>query len=179
MREHLTTDLHLNHQKLIDKGFRPDGYDKEILGDWAIQVVPGDVVYCLGDVAMGKEGEAHGRIKALPGYKILIRGNHDKKKDAWYLSHGWDEIHTELRMNRTVNGRHTRVILTHVPVADDNSWDLNVHGHFHNDSHRKMTEEMQAIYGNKHSLLALECVDYKMVGFQDFIEGKVVQVGLP
>jgi len=179
MKEHLTTDLHLNHAKLVTKGFRPEGYEEMITSDWRTQVQDDDVVYCLGDVAMGKEGEAHERIKTLPGRKILIRGNHDKQKDAWYLSHGWDEIHDSLRLNRTVNGRHTRVILTHVPIAVDNSWDLNIHGHFHNDSHRAKTEEMLAIYSNKHRLLSIECVDYKMVPFQEFLEGKVIQVGLP
>ena len=169
--EFITTDLHLHHKKLVERNFRPEGYEAWIAANWKSSVTASDLVICLGDVAMGKEGEAHETyIRPMPGRKILIRGNHDKQKDSWYLSHGWDEVYKELRMTYTVNGRHTRVLFTHIPVASDNSFDVNVHGHFHDDLHRAEEPGMQAILCPKHRLLSLELANYQMVPLLSFLE---------
>ncbi len=78
-----------------------------------------------------------------------------------------------------VNGRHTRVLFSHFPQPDTNAFDLNPHGHFHDDLHRANTPDMIAIRSPKHRLLALECVGYKLVTLLDFLEGRVEQKGLP
>jgi len=179
--DHLFTDPHFAHPNLVTRGNRPEGYEELIKADWTSgKVQQDDRVYCLGDVCMKHPVESHATyVEPMPGYKILIRGNHDNKKDAWYLEHGWQEVHHLLLLTMPVNGRHTRVLLSHFPQVDDNKFDLNIHGHFHNDLHRAMMPEMLAIRSPKHRLLALECVDYKLISLLDFAEGRVEQPGLP
>lgn len=173
------TDPHFHHKRLVEMRHRPDGYEAIIAESW--QSIPATAtIYCLGDVCLGDKVKVHSMyIEAAPGYKILVRGNHDKEKESWYLSHGWDEVHDNLMRATTVNGRHTRLLMSHEPIADNGRFDINVHGHFHNDLHRARKAEVQAIYCAKHKLLALECVGYKLISFQDFLGGRIEQIGLP
>jgi Predicted phosphoesterase or phosphohydrolase len=168
------TDPHFNHHKMVEWGHRPEGYEALIAANWLRRVAPDDIVYCLGDVAFKTPGEAHVRyVQSMPGYKILLLGNHDKQKPTWYLSHGWNEVHITLQLTCTIDGRHTRLLLSHVPQKDDGSFDLNVHGHFHNDLHRANEPEMQAILNHKHKLLSLETVNYDFVRLDDLIHDRV------
>jgi calcineurin-like phosphoesterase family protein len=175
----LFTDPHYHHKMLTETGKRPLGFEQLLTESWQSQVQPEDTVFCLGDVCMGDKVKVHDTyIKPMPGRKILIKGNHDKERDSWYLAHGWDEVCEELSLTAEVNGRHSRILLTHIPVPiKNNAFDFNVHGHFHNDSHRANNPKYDFL-GPKHRLLALECVEYKMIRFIDFLEGKIEQVGL-
>jgi calcineurin-like phosphoesterase family protein len=114
-------DPHYNHRKLVEHGYRPDGYEAMISKSWAENVQPNDIVYCLCDVCFSRQR-----------YKILLRGNHDQQKDSWYLSHGWNEIYETL----LVQHEQKRILLSHIPQLDDGSWDLNLHGHLTN--HQKV-----------------------------------------
>jgi calcineurin-like phosphoesterase family protein len=172
----LLTDPHFFHYNLVRRGNRPDGYEERLRSHWTSNVLADDVVLCLGDVCMAKQAEAHRLyVQATPGYKILVRGNHDNEKDDWYLRRGWDEVHRTLAL--AVDS--TRVLFSHFPQADEGQYDLNVHGHFHNDQHRADEPEMVAIRSPRQRLLALECVNYELVSMLDFVEGRVVQDGLP
>lgn len=169
------TDPHFHHQKLVEWGKRPNGFEFLIKESWITQVQPEDIVYCLGDVCLGDKVKVHSEfVEPMPGYKILIRGNHDKEKDSWYLSHGWDEIHDKLMVKCP-----WRVLLSHKPAVDDGSYDINIHGHFHNDLHRASDPKYLAMRSTKHRWLALECVGYQLISLMDFINGKIEQPGLP
>jgi calcineurin-like phosphoesterase family protein len=64
----------------------------------------------------------------LPGTKILVRGNHDKRTDHWYEGHGWMFCCSSILLTRF--GK--RILLTHRPFGSQEWFDLNVHGHNHN-----------------------------------------------
>ena len=175
MNEYIFSDPHFHHRMLVETGKRPEGFELLVKESWLRLVQTGDVVYCLGDVCMGDKVKVHEEyVKPMPGYKILIRGNHDKEKDHWYLEHGWHEVHDQLRIKRP-----WRVLLSHKPQVDDGSYDINIHGHFHNDLHRVTEARNLAIRSPKHRLLALECLSYRLISLQDFIDGKIEQPGLP
>ena len=175
MSEYIFSDPHYHHKMLVETGKRPDGFELLVAESWTTQVQKDDIVYCLGDICLGDKVKVHEQyIKPMPGHKILIRGNHDKEKDNWYREHGWDEVHDQLRIKRP-----WRVLLSHVPQVDDGSFDINIHGHFHNNQHRASNPKWMAMRTAKHRLLALECVDYKLILLQDFIDGKIEQPGLP
>lgn len=57
------------------------GYMEEIERDWRRRVLPSDVVLLPGDLSWGMTMEQAmpdiERVNALPGKKVLIRGNHD------------------------------------------------------------------------------------------------------
>jgi calcineurin-like phosphoesterase family protein len=66
-----------------------------IVNNWNSVILPNDRVYHLGDFAMGNKSHWSRFCKALNGYKILVRGNHDKGKE-FMLSVGFDEVYDNL-----------------------------------------------------------------------------------
>ena len=75
------SDLHLFHDKIIEKYNRPFASIEEmhdcIIKNWRNTVKKNDIVYVLGDLGMYHAHEIADIISSLPGNKILITGNHD------------------------------------------------------------------------------------------------------
>ncbi len=104
----LWNDLHLGHAMTISVFSRPyktpDEMDDALFGAWRQVVEPDDTVVILGDIAIGGlSGHRLKQLRAAPGRKILVVGNHE-----------FDELLL------------TRVPLRHVPEGC-----VNVHGHRH------------------------------------------------
>lgn len=78
---YFTADLHLGHKNILAYCNRPwatiEEHDEAILQNWRDTVKDGDLVYVLGDVVMGSIKKYTDRLRALPGEKRLIAGNHD------------------------------------------------------------------------------------------------------
>jgi len=78
----LTSDWHLGHKNIIPYCGRP--FDSVERMNWTIvenhnEVVrPQDVVYVLGDVALGKIEESLSWVERMNGTLILLFGNHDR-----------------------------------------------------------------------------------------------------
>lgn len=74
-----TSDTHFRHAMVARlRGFADaDEHDGELVRRWNSVVRPEDVVWHLGDVALGKRGEVWPYVDALNGTKHLIAGNHD------------------------------------------------------------------------------------------------------
>ena len=164
MKIYLTTDTHFGHKKLIEFG-RPENFEEVIFNH--LKELPDDCLLIhLGDVGLGGDGEVHDKyIKPLKMRKILVRGNHDRKSDSWYLEHGWDFVCE--RFENTYFGK--KIMFSHIPVRDNNFYDLNIHGHFHNSEHHTQEAYILAVMNNKHKLLALEHTYYKPVNLEKFI----------
>lgn len=137
------SDTHLLHSNMLNfkdgdgNRIRGDLFstqkecDDFILSNWNDKVKPGDLVYHLGDVFIGKKEEFASLWPKFNGSKRLVVGNHD---DIKYLSSGgffqkvlcwrvWPEYD---------------LTMTHVPIQLDNSYDglrttFNVHGHIHHN----------------------------------------------
>jgi calcineurin-like phosphoesterase family protein len=146
-----TADQHFGHKNIIDFCKRPFS-DIEvmdiILADyWNNRVKPDDIVYHLGDFAIpqGSMREVYWHsiatyVSRLNGYKILIRGNHDKShrqmREAGFID-SVDQAYI------TVEGTH--LWLAHVPSQGDYKdrtlqrprnagipYDIGLCGHVHN-----------------------------------------------
>lgn len=97
----VTSDLHLNHANIIWYCNRPFGSVEEmnraITDNWNNAVQPADTVYILGDFAMGDRSKIPALLARLNGYKILVLGNHDNKKDYQHFDNvtplRWGHIH--------------------------------------------------------------------------------------
>lgn len=81
---YFTSDLHLGHENIIKYCNRPfksvEDMDQAIIDRWNKTVKPEDTVFILGDISFYKNVDRTAAIlKALPGEKIAIWGNHDKK----------------------------------------------------------------------------------------------------
>lgn len=73
--------------------------NQEMIARWNSVVGPEDIVYHLGDFAMGQPSEWPAILKQLNGArKILIRGGHDRKPHQM-LEVGFSEVHEKLVWN--------------------------------------------------------------------------------
>ena len=78
-----TSDTHFSHQKVCD--YRPFEHMSEmndyIIDKWNEVVSPQDTVFHLGDACFANnEKEINKILFALKGNKVLIKGNHDRKR---------------------------------------------------------------------------------------------------
>ena len=157
MKYWLTTDTHFNHGAIKEYCGRPDDYEERILKGLC-SIPHNDVLIHLGDVCLGKDEEMHKHfIKPFSYKKILVRGNHDKKSDNWYLAHGWDWVCKTMEIERM--GK--RILFSHRPMVWNGYWTINIHGHFHNTNHRRDEPGMNRDLLAGQHLLALEYNNYK------------------
>ena len=114
---YILSDLHLDDAdcKLMDENWISPNEQIDIINSI---IMKNDTFICLGDVGQGNYIK---RIKA--SRKILLLGNHDKKKD--YVD-CFDEIYEgPIFISK-------KILLSHEPVYGL-SWCLNIHGHDHNN----------------------------------------------
>lgn len=127
-----TSDTHFGHQNIIKYCNRPFSnvgeMNEVIINNWNALVMPGDVVYHLGDVALGDINKSLECVRRLVGHKILILGNHDRPfmregkpdQNKWFERYEevfdevfhWDGIFQNI-------GRLGPVVLSHFPYSGD------------------------------------------------------------
>src|SRR5688572_6277487 len=96
-----TSDTHFGHARIIELCNRPfknvDHMNAEIVKRWNLLVSPDDIVYHLGDVALGAIADSLPRVGELNGYIVLVEGNHDRpfmdkrkaeKRQRWLAEYG-------------------------------------------------------------------------------------------
>lgn len=150
------SDTHFGHKNIINYSDRPfdnfEDMDWQIVNNWNHVVGDTDVVYHLGDVAMGDSTRWDNILKSLNGYKVLVTGNHDRifagekprQRERWDEKyHEWfDEVYDNLTGLVLSNG--TVVNLSHFPYDGDSHAEeryreyrlrddgtILVHGHTH------------------------------------------------
>lgn len=152
METFFTSDLHIGHHNMIAKGWRPfssvEEHTETLVENWNNLVASDDLVFVLGDVAMGQIAETLPVVGRLNGRKRLILGNHDrpfpggKNLDHWYSEYlrFFEEVkcHGHLliadrmvEMNHfPYSGDHTAEdrYVEHRPVDNGN---ILMHGHVH------------------------------------------------
>lgn len=120
---YFTSDLHLGHANIVTYCGRPfadvEAMNTAILNRWRATVSPDDEVWVLGDVALGKDWQAHVRsLSALPGRKVLVPGNHDFcwKNALSGKAQVYREVFAEIlqQPTRTTVGTH-EVLVAHMP----------------------------------------------------------------
>jgi calcineurin-like phosphoesterase family protein len=175
----LITDTHFNADfsriaklpnptdKPVHRNIRPDNYQDLILKACKRMIAGQDVVIHLGDVINDRPGELSDIMAKIPGRsKILVRGNHDKKNDTWYLNKGFDFVCDKIVMGNA--------ILSHIPVPipENMGIDWNIHGHFHDnplDHCFDCEPYLKEYYGPKHKRYALEYNNYEPVLLEDWV----------
>lgn len=150
------TDTHWNHPVMIERGFRPADYEEQIRRQWHRLVLPADTVIHLGDVIVQHPSMLQDILAGLPGYKVLVRGNHDRESDGWYKRMGFGFVANGI----LIGG----VWLTHAPQATlPDGAIINVHGHLHDDNHRGTD------FPTHCKLLAIERTAYAPVELSAFV----------
>lgn len=137
MRVHFTADTHFGDPRALRFDHRPfpdlDAHDEGLIAAWNAAVAPGDVVWHLGDFALGPPPERIAEILArLHGEKHLITGNNDGP--ATLAASGWASVQAYAEI--ALEGR--ALVLCHYAFRTWNGIGrgaLNLHGH----SHGKLT----------------------------------------
>lgn len=155
-------DTHLGHDKMVKQGYRPEGFDYQILKNVGSIVKEQDVLIHIGDVCINKDEYWNKLFTNIDCKKWLVRGNHDNKTMSWYLTHGWDFVSDELTLE--LFGK--RILFTHIPCTLHDNFDLNIHGHLHNTNHRNIEGLTE-----KHKLIYLEH-EYKPFSLRKLVEGR-------
>jgi calcineurin-like phosphoesterase family protein len=120
-----------------------------------------DLVIFLGDVARLNSRTKKIFKEMLPlmkGHKILIKGNHDKKSDQYYLDAGFEGVTDYLVIGRfflchyplnEIHSSHEKLLLK---ICKHHKCDTIIHGHVH-------TEEAQNLSDKEFTRINV-CVDY-------------------
>jgi calcineurin-like phosphoesterase family protein len=153
------SDLHFFHNNIIRYTGRPysnsDHMNRALLENFRKTVGPNDVSIWVGDVTFERGGThvTNSMLASLPGYKILVFGNHDLDKTGKLRSLYFDEIHSIYRIGN--------LIFTHYP------WNAHVpdgyygiHGHTHDTD-----------TGNRRRVnVSVEKVEFKPISLASLIE---------
>jgi len=128
-----TSDLHINHNTIIEYCKRPFGSTNEMnnamVQRWNEKVLDSDTVYVVGDMFLGDHAPASKVIRDLRGHKVLITGNHDRSPRTMKEC-GFAEVFQRKSIT-LLDGR--RAMMCHKPLPDSviGDYDLQIHGHRH------------------------------------------------
>jgi calcineurin-like phosphoesterase family protein len=142
----VTSDTHFNHVNILrycpNRKFASlEAMNESIVADWNAKVALDDVVYFLGDFAMGPKDKHMKFLTRLNGYIKIIPGNHDSflKKQA-ELGQLPASV-TMLPPIFNLKHGHTYFVLCHFPLdewegmaghsSDHISGSIHLHGHTH------------------------------------------------
>lgn len=167
----ITTDTHFGHRNMEIYCKRPHDFENRISKGLFNACKFGDILIHLGDVCIGKDEYWHNScIIPLNCKKWLIRGNHDKKSNTWYLSHGWDFVGEEF----VLRYGNKNILFSHEPLPKRENIDVNIHGHIHNHLERLLNKEFVVEHEqernanwlndydkNYHKLISLEETNYQ------------------
>jgi len=118
--------------------------DETIISNWNKVVAEDDVIWHFGDFALTSRGRAKWILDRLNGYKILIKGNHDKGKEHM-LKLGFDEVYDTMFVKDNFLLSHVAVYIDGVPCMNvgvdvwnftpipfpTTTQQMNLHGHVH------------------------------------------------
>jgi calcineurin-like phosphoesterase family protein len=165
MRTFFTSDTHFGHANIIKYSGRPfkdvDHMNAAMVQAWNAVVAPGDVVYHLGDFAMGGKANVPKFLPQLNGTKILVAGNHDFKT-SFMLESGFAAVLHQAVIKFPIDPRWQGMVpsleavcyLSHVPKEDaphiyDDYWgnrrqvDYHLCGHVHDGFAEKLTDAQE------------------------------------
>ena len=151
----MISDTHFYHDNIIKYENRPfkgvHDMNKQLIINWNNKIRKDDKVIHLGDFGLGKTDDLKNILSQLNGHKILIRGNHDRSRQAM-LNMGFDEVYDYPIIYKGF------YILSHEPLyVDQNMPYVNIHGHIHGN---KMNNDH---YYN----MCVEHHEYAPVNFMD------------
>jgi calcineurin-like phosphoesterase family protein len=111
-------------------------HDNHIIKQWKLKVKETDVVFHLGDFSFGSVDFAVNILNSLPGKKVLITGNHDKRNLSHNLFRNCFETirYSYHEVDVTYNGKNVSLVLSHYPIESFNKMHhgaFHLHGHCH------------------------------------------------
>lgn len=134
MKTWIWSDLHISHYNVIEYESRPFQTVEEMNNhfiDNSKIVKKQETIFNLGDVSFKlNKDKLRSIITQMPGYKVLILGNHDRSKSVkWWESVGFNEVSKYPIIYKDF------FILSHEPVYLNKHMPyVNIHGHTHSNN---------------------------------------------
>jgi len=154
MKIYITTDTHLGHAKLIDY-WRPEDFENKIK-KWLLEIKEIDLLIHLWDVCIWNDIENNNWFKNIKCKRVLVKWNHDNKSNTFYMQNWWDLVceRFDLKIFWKL------ICFTHIPVAWDWYFDINIHWHFHDTDWRRYWD-FSKILSWYNKLISMEYTNYK------------------
>jgi calcineurin-like phosphoesterase family protein len=147
MRVWFTSDTHFYHKNIIKYCPTNRGHFKDenemteyLVSVWNERVGRDDLVFHLGDVALGNPQRAIEVLRRLNGMKVLVKGNHDTRLLTYRaFVNVWEGIYdayTEIEID------DTPIVLSHQPMSKWNKMEegaYHLHGHVHGNHMNRET----------------------------------------
>jgi calcineurin-like phosphoesterase family protein len=142
MKKWFVSDTHFGHANIIKYCNRPfhsvHEMENALIQNWNQYVGKDDVVYHLGDFAMGEKSKMQSQIERIlsqvNGNLIVIRGNHDHSKNLVFFP---SVVNSEVIKIGTYD-----VELVHNPSHAKWDKDFTLCGHVHNSWRMKHKDEI-------------------------------------
>ncbi|MHA1302073.1 MAG: metallophosphoesterase family protein [Candidatus Heimdallarchaeaceae archaeon] len=149
----LISDTHFWHKNVIRYDKRPfedlEDMHSKLISNWNECIKEDDTLIHLGDFAFANLIRQQEICSQLNGYKILIRGNHDRTKN-FMLKAGFNEFYNEYKLVY----RGYRFKLSHYPYKCKKyqhrcpvyeGEDFLIHGHNHNTNRIFKSKEINIL----------------------------------
>lgn len=161
MTTFFTSDTHFGHARIIElcnRPFKDVNHMNEIMIErWNNVVKPDDVVFHMGDVALGSIADSLPLVGRLNGHKFLVPGNHDrifsgeseKKRERFYPEY-MKVFQAILPECTSINLFGRSITLSHFPYQGDSQ---------ENDRHvdkRPVDNGLPLIHGHIHEKRRIE-----------------------
>jgi calcineurin-like phosphoesterase family protein len=160
----MTSDLHFGHSNIIgycDRPFTTVQNQTDVLLGLLQKVQQEELIIFAGDMAMGDYATGVDIMRTMPGYKILVAGNHDLDATGAcpLANEGIFDAVVPFLFWRGL--RNTSVLVSHYPVQEYYPMPvkrlINYHGHLHQWV-KESTEKVKYInvgWDQTHSLICL------------------------
>lgn len=165
MSRFFTSDWHLlhagimNHEPELRGGFdSPLEMTEAVIDAHNSRVKPRDIVFCLGDAALGKIADSLPMIAKMNGQIFLIPGNHDRihpimTKGRPAQIERWNAEYRKvfkgiLSLNYLTTLNHdprARILMSHFPYEGDS------HGEDRHTEYRPVDTGLPLVHGHVHS----------------------------
>lgn len=159
----LISDTHFFHANIGLYCTRPNGWQDLIIENWNRFIQPDEIVFHLGDLALGKREDTEALVPLLNGKLYLMRGNHDRRGKVFYHNLGITPVEDPYPI---VHPSGQRLIFSHRPITPLESDVLNLHGHIHNNPSPDV--------GSSHINLSIEVRVYRPWRLEDILRPYLV-----
>lgn len=170
-----TSDTHFGHNNIIKYTNRPfvdaDEMDKVLVDNINAKVSPRDILYVLGDFAMGKSKNklqhAQKMLSQIHCKNVyLVIGNHDVQGIERLKEIGFTDVY----QMREIHHNGTKFVLCHYPLMEWNGFyhgAYHLHGHVHNDA--SYNEDMRERDIKRYDV-GVDANDYAPISIDEIVE---------
>lgn len=129
-KTYFISDTHFNHYNILKYCNRPfetiEEMNKTIIKNWNSVVRSEDIVWFLGDLALGNREVCREIVGKLNGRKRMVKGNHDNWTDEFYRSIGFEYV-----SKYPIILKEHKIILCHTPPEKVQGDYFYIFGHVH------------------------------------------------